>query len=75
MAAGDDAIKAVSARLGLDCARLQTDMLDPKISAAIERNQRLAEALNVNGTPAYLIGDRIIPGAIDPVSLARLVKG
>jgi protein-disulfide isomerase len=40
-------------------------MLYPKISAAIDRNIRLAEALYITGTPAYLVGDRIIPGAID----------
>jgi protein-disulfide isomerase len=72
--AGEDVIKAVSRRLGLDYAKLQADMLDPKIAAAIDRNHRLAEALNVNGTPAYLVGDRIIPGAIDAVSLARLIQ-
>jgi len=54
---------------------MQADMLDPKIGAAIDRNHRLAESLNVNGTPAYLIGDRIIPGAIDSGSLARLIQG
>ena len=72
--AGEDVIKATSERLGLDYAKLQKDMLDPKIGAAIDRNIRLAEALNINGTPAYLVGDRLIPGAIDSESLARLIK-
>ena len=72
--AGEDVIKAVSKRLGLDYAKLQADMLGPKIAATIDRNHRLAESLNVNGTPAYLIGDRIIPGAIDSGSLARLIQ-
>ena len=72
--AGEDEIKAVSGRLGLDYAKLEKDMEDPKIAAAIERNIRLAEALNINGTPAYIVGDRIIPGAIDSESLARLIN-
>jgi protein-disulfide isomerase len=72
--AGADVIKAVAERLGLDYAKLQKDMLDPKIGAAIDRNIRLAEALHINGTPAYLVGDRLIPGAIDSESLARLIK-
>ena len=49
-------------------------MNDPKISEAIDRNIRLAEALNVTGTPAYLVGDQLIPGAIDSETLARLIK-
>ena len=72
--AGEDVIRAVAKRLDLDYAKLQADMLDPKIGAAIDRNHRLAEALNVNGTPAYLVGERIIPGAIDSGSLARLIQ-
>ena len=72
--ASEDVIKATSERLGLDYAKLRKDMLDPKINAAIDRNTRLAEALYSTGTPAYLVGDRIIPGAIDSNSLARLIK-
>ncbi len=72
--AGDDVLKAVSERLGLDYAKLQKDMLDPKIAEAIDRNIRLADALTVTGTPAYLIGDQLIPGAIDAEALTRLIK-
>jgi len=72
--ASEEAIKAISDKLHLDWARLQTDMNDPEISAMIERNQKLAAALNIEGTPAYLVGNQIIPGAIDSESLARLIK-
>jgi hypothetical protein len=36
--AGEDVIKTTSERLGLDYAKLQTDMRDAKIIAAIDRN-------------------------------------
>jgi len=72
--AGEEVLKAASERLGLDYARLDRDMRDPMIAAAIDRNIKLATSLNVNGTPAYLIGDRFIPGAVDSESLAQLVK-
>ena len=49
-------------------------MDDPKIDQALERNQRLATALGINGTPAYLIGERFIPGAIDSASLAKVIS-
>ncbi len=70
----DEVLKAVSQNLGLDPAKLQADMNDPKIVAAIERNNRLAAALNVNGAPAYLVGDRVVPGAVDLDFLTRAVK-
>lgn len=71
--ATDEVIKAIANKLGLDYEQLQKDMSDPQIDAAIQRNVSLAGALNINGTPAYLVGDQLIPGAIDSVSLARLV--
>jgi protein-disulfide isomerase len=70
----EDEIKELSGRLRLDYAALQRDMNDPKIIAAIDRNIRLAASLNINGTPAYLIGSRVIPGAIDFDSLITIIK-
>lgn len=71
--ASDDAIKIISDRLRLNYAALQRDMADPKLNEAIERNFRLASALDINGTPAYIVGEQVIPGAIDTNSLARIV--
>ncbi len=72
--ASEEAIKSIAERLGLDPAKLLKDMEGPAITATIERNIRLAEALGVNGTPAYLIGDELIPGAIDLDSLTKIVS-
>lgn len=59
----DASIKAISDRLGLDYAQLTKDMADPKIAAVVDRNKALAHALGIDGTPAYIIGTQIIPGA------------
>lgn len=69
----ETAIKNISKTLGLDFTKLQKDMVDPKIDEQLARNARLAGSLDINGTPAYIVGDRIIPGAIDSDSLARFV--
>lgn len=71
--AGDAMIKGLSDKLKLDYAKLQQDMADPKLGQEIERNVKLAAALDINGTPAYIVGDQIIPGAIDMTSLATLI--
>ncbi|MCZ6862608.1 MAG: DsbA family protein [Alphaproteobacteria bacterium] len=39
----------------------------------IRRNHELARALDINGTPAFVIGDTLVPGAIDLKTLQRLV--
>lgn len=69
----EETIKTAAESLKVDFERLRKDMDDPTIEAAIDRNVRLAESLNINGTPAYLIGDQFIPGAIDADALTRLV--
>lgn len=59
---------------GIDVERLKADMGDPAVQAHIEENYRLGAALEVNGTPAFIIGDRIIPGALDAESLISMVQ-
>ena len=39
-------------------------MEDPALDALIERNAILANALRVRGTPAFVIGDGMIRGAL-----------
>ena len=60
-------------RAGLDWARLRRDMDDPAIQRRIEANLRLAQALAIDGTPALVIGESLIPGAVDLPALERLV--
>lgn len=60
-------------RAGLDWSRLRRDMDDPAIGARIERNLALAQRLGIEGTPALVIGDTLVPGAIELPALERLV--
>jgi protein-disulfide isomerase len=58
---GESAL-ALAGALGLDIARLRADMDDPAIEEAFARNEELARALEVRGTPAFVIGTAILPG-------------
>ncbi len=51
--------------IGLDVDRLQKDADDPSIKQALDESRALAEKLSLQGTPLYLIGDRVLPGAPD----------
>jgi protein-disulfide isomerase len=62
-----------AAAVGLDIDRLRRDMADPAIAAAIARNQALAAELGINGTPGFVIGQEIVPGAVDRGTLEGLV--
>ena len=61
-------------RLGLDLELLKKDMADPAIQTHIDRNLALARALNINGTPGFVIGEQIVPGAVDLATLERLIR-
>lgn len=67
-------IDAIAASAGLDIARLKQDMADPIIAQAIDRNRGLGQALDIGGTPAYVVGNRIIEGAVGYDQIAEAIK-
>src|SRR6266851_117275 len=69
----EDAIMKVAADAGLDIAKVKTDMNAQEIDQIIKRNYDLAHALNIGGTPTFIIGDTLIPGAIDLATLKRTI--
>ncbi|WP_256753976.1 DsbA family protein [Mesorhizobium sp. Mes31] len=64
----------VAAEAGLDVARMQTDMQKPEIQASIDRNMELAQALKITGTPGFIVGDQIFPGATDLETMKKLIE-
>jgi protein-disulfide isomerase len=55
---------AVAKEVGCDMARIEKDMNSPEVQATIDENMKLADAIGVDGTPSYVIGDQLIVGAI-----------
>jgi protein-disulfide isomerase len=70
----DEGILAVARELGLDLERLRRDMDSTGIDAHIQANYRLARELGIEGTPAFVIGDQLIPGAIDKGRMQALIE-
>ena len=66
-------IEAEAKALGLDWPRLARDMEDPAVRSQIDANLKLASALNIQGTPAMIIGGELVPGAVEFDELARVV--
>ncbi len=61
-------------RLGLDVERLRKDMEAPEIAASLARTRDLAETLGITGTPAFVIGDQLVPGAVSLDQLKAFVQ-
>jgi len=66
-------LKREAERAGLDWARLKRDMDDPAVQRRLDANTRLAQALRIEGTPAMVVGETLVPGAVDLASLEKLV--
>jgi protein-disulfide isomerase len=69
----EDSIRAIAADLGMDPDQLIADMASPEIQETINKNYELAQALGINGTPAFIVGDTIVPGAISLDALQDLI--
>lgn len=63
----------IAGEIGLDAKALAGAMKDPEINAVLAKNHELAQALNIRGTPAFVVGGRLVPGAVDVETLRRLV--
>ena len=48
-------------------------MEDPTVQAHIDENLKLAHTLGIQGTPALVIGNELIPGAVDLPELQKAV--
>ena len=65
---------AIAEKLGFDTARLKKDMESDAVKRIIATNMQLADALGINGTPAFIIGDKVIRGALGYQALDAAVK-
>ena len=68
------AVFKVAGSVGLDVERLKRDMAAPDIDRMLKANENLAKALDIRGTPAFVIGDEIVPGAISRDALRQLIE-
>lgn len=67
------AVMKVASSVGLDVDRLKADMAAPEIDRVLKANIKLAEALEIHGTPGFVIGDEIVPGAVSLDTLKQLI--
>lgn len=68
------AVFKAAGSVGLDVERLKRDMAAPEIDRMLKANAKLADALDIRGTPAFVVGDEIVPGAIGLDALRQLIE-
>ena len=65
---------AVAKEIGLDVARIEKDMAGDEGKAQLEESFKLAEALGLNGTPSYVVGNDVVVGAVGLNTLKEKVN-
>ena len=64
----------IAKKIGLDIDKLKLDMDEPKIQLTLKNNREAAKLLKLNGTPAFIIGNTIYPGAITDEKLQKAIE-
>jgi protein-disulfide isomerase len=64
---------AAAKEAGADMGRLEQDLKSDEIRASIEESMKLAEALGLNGTPSYVIGEDVVVGAVGARALKEKI--
>jgi protein-disulfide isomerase len=55
---------AVAKEVGFDVARIERDLSSDEVKKTIDENLKLADALGINGTPSYVVGNELVVGAV-----------
>jgi len=67
-------VMQTAASVGLNVERLKKDMTDRQVEAIISANIDLARALNIDGTPGWVFGDKMSSGAMSPEAFKQLIE-
>jgi protein-disulfide isomerase len=59
---------------GFDLARIEKDIGSDEVKATLEENFKIAEALGLNGTPSYVVGNDVVVGAVGLATLKEKVN-
>jgi protein-disulfide isomerase len=68
------AVDEVAKSVGLDVEKLKQDMKAQEVQDTLAANMKLSEALRLQGTPAFIVDQTFIPGAIGFDGLMAAVK-
>ena len=67
------AIFKIAEKVGLNIDKLKADMADPEIFSLLNTTRELGQKLSIRGTPALVVNNEIIPGAINLKKLRNLI--
>ncbi|UTO29232.1 DsbA family protein [Bartonella harrusi] len=64
----------IAISLGADEKELRNALTDSKLQNSFKENMQIASALNITGTPSYIIGDKVLIGAVSQDILKKSIE-
>ena len=70
----EEKVFSTAKKIGLDIDQLKKDINSAEIEQQLLKNREIAKLLGLNGTPAFIIGNIIYPGALNLNNLTKIIK-
>jgi len=70
----EDRVLEIAASIGLDKEAVKKHMDDPRVNMELRHNAALAQSLGIQGTPAFVVNNTLVPGALNRETLEDLIK-
>ena len=68
-----DSVLRLAEMMDLDVEQLKADMRSDEVTQTIQRTRQLGQQLQINGTPAFVVGTEVAPGAISRDQLEQMI--
>ena len=69
----DKLLLSFAKELKIDAKKLKSDYSNEKLMLIINKNREIANRLNLRGTPAFIIGNKIYPGAMSEKDIEKAI--
>lgn len=73
--ATEETLARLAADLGLDAAPILARMSDPAVQAVIDATYALAQTMDINGTPTFVIDNTLVRGYVPLDGMQEIVSG
>jgi len=70
----NEALLELAKSLGIDRAKVEEKMDSPEVKNALQEIRGIAQQVQISGTPAFIVGNQLIPGAVGLDELKAAVE-
>ncbi|GAD56870.1 DsbA family protein [Limimaricola cinnabarinus] len=69
----EESLTALADSLDADFEAVQAEMASPRVAAIIAGNHQLAQAMQISGTPSFVMGDQMLRGYVPLAQMREMV--